>query len=72
MDEPTVPGDRAAIGAGAGRSRDTALGILFAIGVAMVLARDDLRSLGLLLMVVSAVVFLAATVVRWRRRGARR
>ncbi|KDP92604.1 hypothetical protein W824_01175 [Clavibacter cf. michiganensis LMG 26808] len=38
----------------------------------MTLARDDLRPLGLLLMVVSAVVLLVSTVVRWRRRGARR
>ncbi|MBM7389792.1 hypothetical protein [Clavibacter phaseoli] len=71
MDDPTAPGDRATTG-GITRPRDAALGILFAIGVAMVLARDDLRPLGLLLMVVSAVVFLAATVVRWRRPGARR
>jgi drug/metabolite transporter (DMT)-like permease len=71
MDDPTAPGDRAATG-GASRLRDAGLAVLFAIGVVMALARDDLRALGVLLMVVSAVVFLAATVVRWRRRDASR
>jgi hypothetical protein len=71
MDDATAPGDRGATG-GAGRLRDTGLAVLFAIGVVMALARDDLRALGVLLMVVSAVVFLAASVVRWRRRGASR
>jgi len=71
MDDATGPGDRAATGS-VTRPRDAALGILFAIGVVIVLTRDELRPLGLLVMVVSAVVFLAATVFRWRRRGARR
>ena len=70
MDDPTAPGDRAATGGGAGRLRDAGLAVLFAIGVVMALTRDDLRPLGLLLMVVSAVVFLAGTIAR-RRRGAR-
>jgi drug/metabolite transporter (DMT)-like permease len=71
MDDPTAPGDRAATGGGAGRLRDTGLAVLFAIGVVMALTRDDLRPLGLLLMVVSAVVYLAGTIAR-RRRSARR
>ena len=71
MDDPTAPGDRAATGGGAGRLRDTGLAVLFAIGVVMALTRDDLRPLGLLLMVVSAVVYLAGMIAR-RRRGARR
>jgi drug/metabolite transporter (DMT)-like permease len=66
MDDATGPGDRSATGS-LTRPRDAALGILFAIGVVMTLARDDLRPLGLLLMVVSAVVFLVSTVVRHRR-----
>ncbi|MBF4622744.1 hypothetical protein [Clavibacter sp. VKM Ac-2872] len=72
MDDATTPGERAATGGGAARLRDTGLAVLFAIGLVLALARDDLRPLGLLLMVVSAVVFLAVTVVRWRRRGASR
>jgi hypothetical protein len=72
MDDATTPGDRASTAGGAGRLRDTGLAVLFAIGVVMALARDDLRALGVLLMVVSTVVFLAASVVRWRRRGASR
>ena len=72
MDDATGPGDRATTARGAARLRDTGLAVLFAIGVAMALTRDDLRALGLLLMVVSAVVFLAVTVVRWRRWGASR
>jgi drug/metabolite transporter (DMT)-like permease len=71
MDDPTAPGDRAATGGGAGRLRDTGLAVLFAIGVVMALTRDDLRPLGLLLMVVSAVVYLAGMIAR-RRRSARR
>lgn len=71
MDDPTTPGDRAAT-SGVTRTRDAGLAILFAIGVVMAATRDDLRPLGLLLMAVSAVVFLVATVVRWRRRGAPR
>ncbi|OUE18904.1 hypothetical protein BFL36_12750 [Clavibacter michiganensis] len=46
--------------------------MLFALGVVLVLARDDMRSLGLLLMVVSAVVFLTASIVARGRQGARR
>ncbi|AJW77917.1 hypothetical protein [Clavibacter michiganensis] len=72
MDDATAPGERAATAGGAGRLPDTGLAVLFAIGVVMGLTRDDLRPLGLLLMVTSAVVFLAVTVVRWRRRGASR
>ncbi|MBM7412448.1 hypothetical protein JOE38_002271 [Clavibacter michiganensis] len=72
MDDATGPGDRATTAGGAGRLHDTGLAVLFAIGVVMTLVHDDLRPLGLLLMVVSAVVFLVSTVVRWRRRGARR
>ncbi|WP_043674510.1 hypothetical protein [Clavibacter michiganensis] len=69
MEQPTAPDDRASTGGSAGRLRDTGLAVLFAIGVVMALTRDDLRPLGLLLMVVSAVVFLAAAIVGWRRRG---
>ena len=68
MTDPTTPGDRASTDGGAGRLRDAGLAVLFAIGVVMSLTRDDLRPLGLLLMVVSAVVFLAATLVRTRAR----
>ena len=71
MDDPTAPGDRAATGGSAGRLRDAGLAVLFAIGVVMALTRDDLRPLGLLLMVVSAVVYLAGMIAR-RRRSARR
>jgi hypothetical protein len=71
MTHPTTPGDRASTGGGAGRLRDTGLAVLFAIGVVMTLTRDDLRPLGLLLMVASAGVYLAGTIAR-RRRSARR
>jgi drug/metabolite transporter (DMT)-like permease len=46
--------------------------VLFALGVVMVLTREDLRPLGLLLMVVSAVVFLAVTIARRAGRGSGR
>ncbi|WP_435094077.1 hypothetical protein [Clavibacter michiganensis] len=72
MDDATGPGDRATTAGGAGRLRDTGLAVLFAIGVVMALTRDELRPLGLLLMIVSAVAFLAASAVRWHRRGASR
>jgi drug/metabolite transporter (DMT)-like permease len=72
MDDATTPGDRAPTAGAAGRLRDTGLAVLFAIGVVMALTRDDLHALGVLLMVASAVVFLAVTVVRWRRRGSSR
>jgi hypothetical protein len=67
MDQPTTPEDPAATGR-LTRPRDAALGILFAVGLLLTLTRDDMRPLGGLLMVVSAVVFLAATVVRQRQR----
>jgi drug/metabolite transporter (DMT)-like permease len=56
----------------AGRLRDAGLAVLFALGVVMVLTREDLRPLGLLLMVVSAVVFLAVTIARRAGRGSGR
>ncbi|OUE24194.1 hypothetical protein [Clavibacter michiganensis] len=65
MSDPRTPG-------GAGRLRDAGLAALFAIGVLLALTREDLDPLGPLLMVVSATVFLAATIVRWRRRDASR
>jgi drug/metabolite transporter (DMT)-like permease len=57
---------------GGGRRRHTGLAVLFAIGAVMALAREDLRPLGLLLMVVSAVVFLAGTIARRVGRGSGR
>jgi hypothetical protein len=55
-----------------GRQRDAGLALLFALGVVMALTREDLRPLGLLLMVVSAVVFLAVTIARRAGRGSGR
>jgi hypothetical protein len=55
-----------------GRQRDAGLAVLFALGVVMVLTREDLRPLGLLLMVVSAVVFLAVAIARQAGRGSGR
>jgi hypothetical protein len=71
MSEPTTPRDRTAAG-GAGRQRDAGFAVLFALSVVLVLTRDDLRTLGLLLMVVSAFVFLAVTIARRVGRGSGR
>lgn len=72
MSRPGAPDDRPASSGGIGRRCGTALAALFALGVVMLLTRDDLRPLGLLLMVASAVVFLTASIVARSRRGARR
>jgi hypothetical protein len=71
MSEPTTPRDRTAT-RGAGRQRDAGLAVLFALGIVMVLTREDLCPLGLLLMVMSAVVFLAVTIARQAGRGSGR
>jgi drug/metabolite transporter (DMT)-like permease len=68
MSGPTTPRDRTATGGG-GRLRDASLAVLFAIGVVMALTREDLRPLGLLLVIVSAAVFLAGTIARRVGRG---
>ncbi|OUE29529.1 hypothetical protein BFL35_15075 [Clavibacter michiganensis] len=69
MEQPTTPDDRPSAGGGAGRLRDTGLAVLFAIGVVLALTRDDLRPVALLLMVVSAAVFLVSMIIRTVRQG---
>ncbi|ALD11688.1 hypothetical protein [Clavibacter capsici] len=69
MEQPTAPDDRPSVGGGAGRLCDTGLAVLFAIGVVLALTRDDLRPVALLLMVVSAAVFLVSMIMRPVRQG---
>lgn len=74
MEQPTAPGGRAPTAGGRGarartRTVDTSLAVLFAIGVILALTRDDLRPVALLLMVVSAAVFLVSMIIRTVRQG---